>query len=296
MARVKRTTLVPWIAVVVPTAQMSVAETAEILDSTAFAKLVPDGTAGTGTGTTDQAVPSQCSASGRASLPWPTAQALAGLRSATSYSDASLPPLAAAGVGTMLHAVPSQCAARVLWLAALMLFVLPTAQASFGPLAETPSRRSSWRTMFGVGTCCHCVPFQRSAKICRPASSPAPWTWPTAQASVAVRAETSLRVVPDGLTLGTTAQVGAAAMAVPASRVSEAPAASAAGMSRCRMLVPSWIRERLGPAPDRREHDCNGADVALKRTAHPGLTPSPDSGRARAKLPPCHPVRRRWSR
>ena len=45
MARVKRTTLVPWIAVVVPTAQMSVAETAEILDSTAFAKLVPAGTA-----------------------------------------------------------------------------------------------------------------------------------------------------------------------------------------------------------------------------------------------------------
>ena len=37
--------------------------------------------------------------------------------------------------------------------------VVPTAQASFGPLAETPSRRSSWRTMFGVGTCCHCVPF-----------------------------------------------------------------------------------------------------------------------------------------
>jgi len=124
MARVKRTTLVPWIAVVVPTAQMSVAETAEILDSTAFAKLVPDGTAGTGTGTTDQAVPSQCSASGRASLPWPTAQALAGLRSATSYSDASLPPLAAAGVGTMVHAVPFQCAARVLWLAALMLSFL----------------------------------------------------------------------------------------------------------------------------------------------------------------------------
>jgi hypothetical protein len=41
-----------------------------------------------------------------------------------------------------------------------------------------------------------------------------------------------------GLTLGTTVQVGVAAMAVPASRVSEAPAASAAGMSRCRMLVP----------------------------------------------------------
>src|ERR1700757_373829 len=157
MARVKRTTLVPWIAVVVPTAQMSVAETAEILDSPAFAKLVPDGTAGTGTGTTDQAVPSQCSASGRASLPWPTAQALAGPKSTTSYSDASLPPLAAAGVGTMVHAVPSQCAARVSWLAALMLFVLPTAQASFGPLAETPSRRSSWRTMFVVGTCCHSV-------------------------------------------------------------------------------------------------------------------------------------------
>src|ERR1700756_199412 len=104
MARVKRTTLVPWIAVVVPTAQMSVAETAEILNSTAFAKLVPDGTAGTGSGTTDQAV-------------------------------------------------PSQCAARVSWLAELIMFVLPTAQASSGPLAETPSRRSSWRTMFGVGAC-----------------------------------------------------------------------------------------------------------------------------------------------
>ncbi|HEX5298985.1 MAG TPA: hypothetical protein VFW50_18535 [Streptosporangiaceae bacterium] len=62
----------------VPTAQMSVGETAEMLDSTAFAKPVPDGTAGTGAGTTD-------------------------------------------------HAVPSQCAARVSWLAALMLFVLPTA-------------------------------------------------------------------------------------------------------------------------------------------------------------------------
>src|SRR5215472_14888081 len=251
MAREKRVTalLTFWIAVVVPTAQMSVAETAEILDSTAFAKLVPDGTAGTGTGTTDQAVPSQCSASGRASLPWPTAQALAGLRSATSYSDASLPPLAAAGVGTMVHTVPSQCAARVLWLAALRLFVLPTAQASFGPLAETPSRRSFTRTMFVVGVCCHCVPFHRSAKICAPASSPAPGNRPTAQASVAVRAKTALRVVTDGLTLGTTVQVGVAAMAVPASRASEAPAASATGMSRCRMLVPSWLRERLVPAP-----------------------------------------------
>src|ERR1700749_629724 len=125
MARVKRTTLVPWIAVVVPTAQMSVAETAEILDSTAFSKLVRDGTAGTGTGTTDQAVPSQCSASDRASLPWPTAQALAGLRSATSCSDASLPPLAAAGVGTMVHAAPFQWAARVSWLAGPVLFVVP---------------------------------------------------------------------------------------------------------------------------------------------------------------------------
>src|SRR4249919_2558582 len=251
MARVKRTTLVSWIAVVVPTAQMSVAETAEILDSTAFAKLVPAGTAGTGTGTTDQAVPSQCSASGRASLPWPTAQALAGLKSATSYSDASLPPLAAAGVGTMVHAVPSQCAARVSWLAKLIWFVLPTAQASFGPLAETPSRRSSWRTMFGVGTCCHCVPFQRSAKICAPASSPAPGNWPTAQASVAVRAETALRVVADGLTLGTTVQGAGAAMAVPASRASEPPAARAAGISRCRMLVPPWLGEGLGPSNGR---------------------------------------------
>src|ERR1043166_4057150 len=138
MASVKRTTLVPWIAVVVPTAQMSVAETAEIFDSTAFAKLVPDGTAGTGTGTTDQAVPSQCSASGRASLPWPTAQALAGLRSVTSYSDASLPPLAAAGVGMMVHAVPSQCAARVSWLAAPMLVVVATAPAAFRARAEAP--------------------------------------------------------------------------------------------------------------------------------------------------------------
>src|SRR6185312_210156 len=210
MARVKRTTLVPWIAVVVPTAQMSVAETAEILDSAAFAKLVPAGTAGTGTGTTDQAV-------------------------------------------------PFQCAARVLWLAALMLFVLPTAQASFGPLAETPSRRSSWRTMFVVGTCCHCVPFQRSAKICEPASSPAPGNWPTAQASVAVRAEMALRVVADGLTLGTTVQVGVAAMAVPASRASEAPAASATGMSRCRMLVPSCYVNGL----DQHQTVENMAETAL---------------------------------
>src|SRR5215472_317557 len=255
IARVKRVTalLTFSIAVVVPTAQMSVGETAEILVSAAFAKPVPDGTVGTGTGTTDQAVPSQCSASGRASLPWPTAQALAGPRSATSYSDASLPPLAAAGVGMMVHAVPSQCAARVSWLAALMLFVLPTAQASFGPLAETPSRRSSWPTMFDVGVCCHCVPFQRSAKICAPASSPVPGNWPTAQASVTVRAKTALRVVADGLTLGTTVQGAGPAVAVPAIRASEPPAARAAGISRCRMLVPPWFDERLGPAPDRRK-------------------------------------------
>src|SRR5215475_11593219 len=251
MARVKRTLLVPWTPVVVPTAQMSVAETAEILDSTAFAKLVPDGTAGTGTGITDQAVPSQCSASGRASLPWPTAQTLAGLRSATSYSEASRPPLASAGVGTMVHAVPSQCAARVSWLAALRLFMLPTAQASSGPLAETPSRRSFTRTMFVVGVCCHCVPFQRSAKICAPASSPAPGNWPTAQASVAVRAKTALRVVADGLTLGTTVQGADAAMAVPANRASEPPAPRAARISRCRMLISPWFDEGLGPAPDR---------------------------------------------
>src|SRR6201987_5341300 len=118
MARVKRVTalLTFWIAVVVPTAQMSVAETAEILDSTALAKLVPDGTAGTGTGTTAQPVPSQCSAGGRASLPWPTAQALAGPKSATSYSDASLPPLAAAGVGTVVPAAPVPCAGGGVWL------------------------------------------------------------------------------------------------------------------------------------------------------------------------------------
>src|SRR5437763_539925 len=138
MASVKRTVLVPWIAVVVPTAQMSVAETAAMLVSAAFAKLVPDGAGGTGTGTTDQAVPSQCSASGRASLPWPTAQALAGLRSATSYSDASLPPLAAAGVAVRVHAVPFHCAARVSWLAALMLFVLPTAPPSPGSAPTSP--------------------------------------------------------------------------------------------------------------------------------------------------------------
>src|SRR5258708_38168153 len=109
---------------------MSGAETAEIFDSAAFAKPVPDGTAGTGTGTTDQAVPSQCSASGRASLPWPTAQALAGPRSATPYRDASLPPLAAAGVATMVHAVPSQCAARVSWLARPVALGVPRAQAA----------------------------------------------------------------------------------------------------------------------------------------------------------------------
>ena len=102
-----------------------------------------------------------------------------------------------------------------------------------------------------------------------------PWNWPTAQASVAVRAETALRVVADGLTLGTTVQVGVAAMAGPASKASEAPAASAAGMSRCRMLVPSWLRERLGPAPDRRKHGCNGTDLALKRTARPGALAPP---------------------
>src|SRR5204863_9234618 len=129
MASVKRTTLVAWIAVVVPTAQMSVAETAEMLDSAAFAKLVPDGTAGTGTGTTDQPVPSQCSASGRASLPWPTAQALAGLRSATSYRGASLPPLAAAGGGVMVRGVPCQCAAGVARLAAWRPCGLPRARA-----------------------------------------------------------------------------------------------------------------------------------------------------------------------
>ena len=60
----------------------------------------------------------------------------------------------------------------------------------------------------------------------------------TAQASVAVRAKTALRVVVDGLTLGTTVQVGVAAMAVPASRASEPPAPRAAAISRCRMLVP----------------------------------------------------------
>jgi hypothetical protein len=71
---------------------------------------------------------------------WP---ALAGLRSATSYRDASLPPLAAAGVGvgvgvgTMVHAVPSQCAAKVSWIAKLIMFVLPTAQASVAVRAET---------------------------------------------------------------------------------------------------------------------------------------------------------------
>jgi hypothetical protein len=66
---------------------------------------------------------------------------------------------------------------------------------------------------------------------------------------VAVRAETALRVVADGLTLGTTVQVGVAAMAGPASRTSEAPAASATGMSRCRMLVPSWYVNYLNQHP-----------------------------------------------
>jgi hypothetical protein len=245
-ASVKRVAARVWvtIAVVVPTAQMSVGDRAEMPVSDAFAKLVPAGTAGTGTETIDQAEPSQCSASGRASLPWPTAQALAGLRSATSYRDASRPPFSAAGVGTMVHAVPSQCAASALWLAALIAFELPTAQASLAPLAETPSSRSSTRTMFGVGTCCHFAPFQRSARICAPASSPAPWNWPTAQASVAVRAETALRTPwAGGLAAGTTVQAGVAAVAVLASRRMEPEAARAAGMRRCRTMVLPWYSD-----------------------------------------------------
>jgi len=34
------------------------------------------------------------------------------------------------------------------------------------------------------------------------------------------------------------------------------------------------MRELLEPAPDHREHGCNRADAALKRTARPGLRPT----------------------
>src|SRR5207244_11804167 len=101
------------------------------------------------TGTIDQLVPSQCSASAWYPLPNPTAQASVGERAATSRSMFQSPVL---GVLTILHAVPSQCSANVC-SAVCRVHRSPTAQTSVE--LDPATSISSPPFAGGVGTICH---------------------------------------------------------------------------------------------------------------------------------------------
>ena len=100
--------------------------------------------AGFGLGTIDHRVPFQCSISvvpaGVAPIPplklVPTAQALAGLRSSTAFSGACSP--AGWGTVTRVQPVPLRCSASG-GSRALAFMKVPTAQASAGPVADTPA-------------------------------------------------------------------------------------------------------------------------------------------------------------
>src|SRR2546423_5784242 len=138
---------------------MSVGETAEIPVSWALASVLPAGRVGSGTGTIDQAVPSQCSTSALAVALRPAAQALVGL-SATTPSKWDFDPPVAAGAGTLVHEVPFQCSMSGLVLAKLIMLVEPTAHTSLAPEPPTARSFSSKRRVLGTVNRCHRWPFQ----------------------------------------------------------------------------------------------------------------------------------------
>src|SRR5580692_1642903 len=133
---------------VVPTTQMSVAESAE-MDWPA-----PGVKSGSGMVTELHAEPFQCSRS--ALLPSPTAQASVGLRSATPVSSATKPVTTSEEFTD--HAVPFQCSISVP-SSCFPRTLIPTAQASVGLLALTESRLEVTPRV-GVATSDHLVPFQ----------------------------------------------------------------------------------------------------------------------------------------
>jgi hypothetical protein len=172
--------------------------------------------AGVGTATTDQELPFQRSARAAPLRPLPTAHALFALK-ATTPLRVDLEPPVRVGVGTIAQRLPSQCAASGKRPAAPTVLVNPTAQASPVELALTASSDSSWCSTAGAATWLQRLPFQRSVSMFSPSSS---WSgavnWPTAQASLELRAATALStLVPaEGSTVGTTVQAGAALAAV----------------------------------------------------------------------------------
>src|SRR2546423_8211037 len=118
---------------------MAVGETAEMPVRIAPDAVMPVGTGGSGVGTTDQAVPFQCSTS--ALLPpltWerPTAHASVGLSDTTPSRTDFDEPLVA-GVGTIVQSVPSQCTASVSPMTCRTFLVKPTNHASSPELALT---------------------------------------------------------------------------------------------------------------------------------------------------------------
>jgi hypothetical protein len=209
--RVRVCTVVPTTVETLPTAQMSLDDSAEIPLSWLLAA-----PAGVGTGTTDQ-VPFQCSASAAPFRPLPTAHALFGLKATTPLRVDLAPPVRG-GVGTMVQVLPFQCAASGLRPAAETVLVKPTAQASPGESALTASNDSSWCSTAGAPTWVQVLPFQRSVSMFKPSSS---WSgavkWPTAQASPELRTATAFStfLVADGSTVGITVHPGAALAAVP---------------------------------------------------------------------------------
>src|SRR5512132_520281 len=131
--RVRVCTVVPTTVATLPTAQMSLGDSAEIPLSWLLAA-----PAGVGTATTDQAVPFQCSARAAPLRPLPTAQALVGLK-ATTPLRVDLEPPVRVGVATIVQLLPFQCTASGLRPAAPTVLVNPTAQASLAELAPTPA-------------------------------------------------------------------------------------------------------------------------------------------------------------
>src|SRR4051794_21609928 len=206
-----------------PAAQMSVGETA----ATAFSpRLIA------GIGASVQAVPFQCSigAVRPGALP-PAAPSLRLSPATPPRPPRPVPPgFGPVGIGTEVQAVPSQCTASGTlgsWFCAVAM--PPTAQASLAATALTPVSVSFRNLATGTGVDAHAVPSQCSARPPLASALPISPTWPTAQASVAVRPNTpfSLSSAGLGFGLGVTANFVAAAAGGPAAMPTAARPATA---------------------------------------------------------------------
>src|SRR5262245_49280478 len=163
-----------------PTAQMLVGETTA-------RSLIVLFTAGVAA--TVQAVPFQCSINTLPDRDRPPIHTFVGLIAATAFNPPRAVPVGPVCTGVSAHAVPFQCIAntsRGTWFCAVA--AAPTAHTSVADVPSTANSRSLRNCGSGTGTEVQVVPFQCRARPALPSVFAVSPTWPTAQASVAVRA------------------------------------------------------------------------------------------------------------